>query len=321
MVPRHGRHDLGPAPRSGRLDPGDHRGWWRRGQGDHLPALRRGHGYIGERYDAGPELQFLNARYYDPKLSLFTSADWLDVTLPGVGTNRFAYAGNSPVNTSDPSGNCGDCMAAGFSDLRNGNLSNPFLGLANLFLGSDEILGQGYVDATMSARNAIPQPGIPLPPFPIEDAVDLLNPIPLFSAVNQIAEAAAEALFGQRIGVTYKLRHETLSKYYYGRASGFGTPKSVMMGRFSGHHMRAWGYGEAKLDVATVLPGGLGYRYSHEFRALRGREQLLVDQWPGGVNNYNVGNAINPISPYNRNRENYLGAARELFGNVPITPY
>ncbi|PZQ48217.1 MAG: hypothetical protein DI556_15485, partial [Rhodovulum sulfidophilum] len=63
------------------------------------------HGYIGERYDAGPELQFLNARYYDPKLSLFTSPDWLDVTLPGVGTNRFAYAGNSPVNQSDPSGN------------------------------------------------------------------------------------------------------------------------------------------------------------------------------------------------------------------------
>ncbi|PZQ45391.1 MAG: hypothetical protein DI556_22805 [Rhodovulum sulfidophilum] len=105
MVPRHGRHDLGPAPRSGRLDPGDHRGRRRRGQGDHLPALRRGHGYIGERYDAGPELQFLNARYYDPKLSLFTSPDWLDVTLPGVGTNRFAYAGNSPVNQSDPSGN------------------------------------------------------------------------------------------------------------------------------------------------------------------------------------------------------------------------
>ncbi|PZQ45152.1 MAG: hypothetical protein DI556_23105, partial [Rhodovulum sulfidophilum] len=33
------------------------------------------------------------------------SPDWLDVTLPGVGTNRFAYAGNSPVNQSDPSGN------------------------------------------------------------------------------------------------------------------------------------------------------------------------------------------------------------------------
>ena len=63
------------------------------------------HGYIGERYDERPQLQYLNARYCDPKLSLFTSPDWLDVTLPGVGTNRFAYAGNSPVNQSDPSGN------------------------------------------------------------------------------------------------------------------------------------------------------------------------------------------------------------------------
>lgn len=62
-------------------------------------------GYIGERYDEAPELQFLNARYYDPQLSLFTSPDWLDPDLPGVGTNRFAYAGNSPVNQSDPGGN------------------------------------------------------------------------------------------------------------------------------------------------------------------------------------------------------------------------
>lgn len=61
-------------------------------------------GYIGERYDEAPELQFLNARYYDPQLSLFTSPDWLDPDLPGVGTNRFAYAGNSPVNASDPEG-------------------------------------------------------------------------------------------------------------------------------------------------------------------------------------------------------------------------
>lgn len=32
-------------------------------------------------------------------------SDWLKITDPGVGTNRFAYAGNSPVNLSDPSGN------------------------------------------------------------------------------------------------------------------------------------------------------------------------------------------------------------------------
>ena len=31
-------------------------------------------GYIGERFDADAGLQYLNARYYDPKLGLFHSA-------------------------------------------------------------------------------------------------------------------------------------------------------------------------------------------------------------------------------------------------------
>lgn len=68
-----------------------------------IPAETKG--FVGERYDASPELQFLNARYYDPQLSLFTSPDWLDIEKPGVGTNRYAYAGNSPVNNYDPDGN------------------------------------------------------------------------------------------------------------------------------------------------------------------------------------------------------------------------
>jgi hypothetical protein len=48
---------------------------------------------------------FLNARYYDPKLGMFLQPDWWEVTQPGVGTNRYAYAGGDPVNGSDPGGN------------------------------------------------------------------------------------------------------------------------------------------------------------------------------------------------------------------------
>jgi predicted GIY-YIG superfamily endonuclease len=47
----------------------------------------------------------LNARYYDPKLALFIQPDWFEVTEPGVGTNRYAYSFNDPVNGSDPGGN------------------------------------------------------------------------------------------------------------------------------------------------------------------------------------------------------------------------
>ena len=51
-------------------------------------------------------LQYLNARYYDPELSLFLQPDWFEVTKAGVGTNRFSYSFNDPVNKFDPGGNC-----------------------------------------------------------------------------------------------------------------------------------------------------------------------------------------------------------------------
>ena len=60
---------------------------------------------MGERFDAAAGLQYLNARYYDPKLGMFLQPDWFEVTAAGVGTNRYAYAGGDPVNGSDPGGN------------------------------------------------------------------------------------------------------------------------------------------------------------------------------------------------------------------------
>ena len=37
--------------------------------------------------------------------AMFIQADWLDPTEPGVGTNRYAYSANDPVNGLDPGGN------------------------------------------------------------------------------------------------------------------------------------------------------------------------------------------------------------------------
>ena len=72
-----------------------------------LPAVpAEARGFVGERFDAGAGLQYLNARYYDPRLGLFLQPDWFEVTEAGVGTNRYAYAGGDPVNASDPGGNC-----------------------------------------------------------------------------------------------------------------------------------------------------------------------------------------------------------------------
>jgi RHS repeat-associated protein len=61
-------------------------------------------GYIGERTDPETGLTYLHARYYDPALGRFLSPDWWDVRDPGVGTNRYTYSANDPINKSDPNG-------------------------------------------------------------------------------------------------------------------------------------------------------------------------------------------------------------------------
>jgi RHS repeat-associated protein len=61
-------------------------------------------GFTGERDDPEVGLLYLHARYYDPKLGIFVSPDTWDPLKEGVGTNRYAYAGNDPVNKADRNG-------------------------------------------------------------------------------------------------------------------------------------------------------------------------------------------------------------------------
>ena len=72
--------------------------------GEPKPATNLPKGFIGERPDVETGLLYLNARYYDPALGRFISPDDWDPTLAGVGTNRYAYAGNDPVNKADANG-------------------------------------------------------------------------------------------------------------------------------------------------------------------------------------------------------------------------
>ncbi|MBK7078323.1 MAG: VCBS repeat-containing protein [Myxococcales bacterium] len=57
--------------------------------------------FVGERLDSETGLVYMRARYYDPVLGRFTAADASSPTNPRVGTNRYAYALNDPVNLRD----------------------------------------------------------------------------------------------------------------------------------------------------------------------------------------------------------------------------
>jgi RHS repeat-associated protein len=73
-------------------------------------------GYTNQRYDAESGLMYLHARYYDPIVGRFPTGDWWDPIRQGVDNNRYAYAGNDPVNFSDPNGHqvlpCAGCAGS-----------------------------------------------------------------------------------------------------------------------------------------------------------------------------------------------------------------
>ncbi len=60
----------------------------------------------GQQYDQTTGLYYMRARFYDPSLGRFLSED--PAGLAG-GTNLYAYAGNDPINGSDPTGLSPDC--------------------------------------------------------------------------------------------------------------------------------------------------------------------------------------------------------------------
>ncbi|MEM7284298.1 MAG: RHS repeat-associated core domain-containing protein, partial [Pseudomonadota bacterium] len=78
-------------------------------------AHRRGLNDPPDRVRPPPPLY---ARYMDPALGMFIQPDWWEVDL--VGTNRFAYSNNDPINLADPGGNIpynpGDSTSTGWDD-------------------------------------------------------------------------------------------------------------------------------------------------------------------------------------------------------------
>ncbi len=67
-------------------------------------SLPESRGFTGQRQDDETGLFYLHARYYDPHLARFVSPDPTIPTSELVGLNRYAYAGDDPVNHTDRNG-------------------------------------------------------------------------------------------------------------------------------------------------------------------------------------------------------------------------
>uniref|UniRef100_UPI00138AFBBD RHS repeat-associated core domain-containing protein n=1 Tax=Inquilinus limosus TaxID=171674 RepID=UPI00138AFBBD len=114
-------------------------------------------GFIGEREDPEVGLVYLNARYYDPEIGRFISPDWWDPALPGVGTNRYAYSDNDPINKSDPEGHIAQAVwGAAFGAITSASLQSAemALGLRDKFSWRDLAIDTAIGAATAGASAA-----------------------------------------------------------------------------------------------------------------------------------------------------------------------
>lgn len=85
--------------------------------------------YAGREWDADAGMYYNRARWYDPVLQRFVSQD--PIGLEG-GINMYAYAGNDPINASDPSGlmaSCYERALSGFIEFSEKYFECPNVGI------------------------------------------------------------------------------------------------------------------------------------------------------------------------------------------------
>jgi RHS repeat-associated protein len=112
-----------------------------------------GKAYLNERHDPETGLSYHHFRYYDSKLGRFISPDTWDPMLAGVDVNRYAYAGNDPVNGKDPNGHIVETLW---------DAANVGYGFYNL--GYDTLYGT-WGDMAMDAGGILLDAGATVTPF------------------------------------------------------------------------------------------------------------------------------------------------------------
>ena len=138
--------------------------------------------------DAETGLYYYRARYYDPAIGRFISAD--PIGFAGGDANLYRYVGNSPVNWTDPSGNIAAAAA----------LAGPagiaiVAGLGAIYLGyelSRHIDLSRFVDLS----DDLGPLDLPFPENPLPD--DIWNPAP--EPIGDVCTPSIDG-FGEGIGI------------------------------------------------------------------------------------------------------------------------
>jgi RHS repeat-associated protein len=148
-------------------------------------------GWIGERHDAETGLIYLNARYYDPVIARFVSPDWWDPNKPGVGTNRYSYSDNDPVNKSDRNGH--EATDPGGSGPAMGNV--PDNQSTSPSPSSNPSSGASAANAPVASQPSLGgPPGLGSPGAPVPDNhPSLASVLGFFGADSKTASAMAAA--------------------------------------------------------------------------------------------------------------------------------
>jgi RHS repeat-associated protein len=97
-------------------------------------AATSAYGFTGQQADAATGLVYLRARYYDPGTGRFFTKDPLQGAATSPQTqHRYAYAGNNPVNGTDPSGAW--CVGVTYGYSAEGGLLNTVAAAVSISVG------------------------------------------------------------------------------------------------------------------------------------------------------------------------------------------
>jgi RHS repeat-associated protein len=277
-------------------------------------------GYIGERHDAETGLMYLNARYYDPAVGRFISADTFSPTRPGVGVNRYTYAANDPVNKSDPGGHefgsdeergYGNCCTRDFATGAYTTYDYNYSGNA-YYSGSNSFDGvMGLSDWRSSTANAVVALGLTVGKTVAEVGFD--ERCLICSRGNSAGTAEERWTY-----MTYTRTNSDFSQVYSGRTSGWvdlGGPVSDDVDSALDKRVA----GDARHAALTAAGFGppVPDRISEDYNAIRGREQQLIDTYLGAqsIGGFSA-NAINGVGDFNPARGTYMQSSVDAFGSL-----